>query len=695
MTRIRILIVDDKQENLYMLRALLTGYGCEVEEARHGAEALTKARELPPNLVISDLLMPVMDGYTLLRHWKSDERLRLVPFVVYTATYTGPKDEQLARNLGADAFIIKPAEPDQFMAGIQEVLTRRKDGLLSPAKLPSGDEEVQLKQYSESLIRKLEKKAFELERVNQALEEYIAERRRAEDALHRSTSLLHAAFDATTDGILAVDREGRIIASNRKFAEMWHVPKTVMDRADEGELRACLMEQLKDPEGFAAKIEALYNEPAKESRDIVEFKDGRVFERFSRPQRMGEEIVGRVWDFRDITESRQAEAEREKLQAQLVQAQKMESVGRLAGGVAHDFNNMLGVILGYAEMALTNLDPSLPLYSNIVQIHKAAGRSAEITRQLLAFARKQTISPQVLNLNETVEGMLKMLRRLIEENIDLVWQPRSGLWLVKMDPSQIDQILANLCVNARDAIAGTGKLTIQTGMATFDEAFCAGNEGSAPGDYVLLAVSDDGCGMGPETLSHLFEPFFTTKAVGKGTGLGLATVYGIVTQNNGFINVASEPEKGTIFKIYLPRYEEAVETAIPQDLEQPARGNGETVLLVEDNAALLELVRKMLTGLGYRILEASSPALALKRAGEHPGAIDLLITDVVMPEMNGRALAERLAALHPGLKVLFMSGFTSDAIAHHGVLDDGIHFIQKPFSMRNISRKVREALGGG
>ena len=678
---------------MYLLRAILTGNGCEVEEAQHGAEALVKARQSPPHLIITDLLMPVMDGYTLLRYWKSDERLRQIPFVVYTATYTEPKDERLALSLGADAFIIKPAEPEPFMALIQEVLAKGEKGLLLPANLPTGDEAVQLKQYNESLIRKLEEKALQLEQANRALEDDIAKRKRTEEALYRSTSLLRAAFDATADGILAVDREGKVIAFNRRFVEMWGIPEPVMDRADDSRLRAWVAKLLKDPDEVNAKVEALYNKPEKESWDIIEFMDGRVFERFSKPQRMGDQIVGRVWDFRDITERRQAETEQEKLQAQLLQAQKMESVGRLAGGVAHDINNLLGVIFGYTELALDKLDTSAPLRANLVEILNAAGRAAGITRQLLAFARKQTISPRVLDLNETVEGMLKMLRRLIEENIELIWKPKLNLWPVKMDPSQIDQILANLCVNARDAIAGMGKLTIETGVATLDEAYCAEHVGCIPGDYVLLSVSDNGCGMAPGTLSHLFEPFFTTKEAGKGTGLGLATVYGIVSQNNGFIDVYSEPERGATFKIYLPRHAGAKDTVTARDAADIPMGNGETVLLVEDNVAFLETVRKMLTGLGYKVLDASFPTSALKQAGEHAGDIHLLMTDVVMPEMNGRDLADRLKTLNPKLKVLFMSGFTADAIAHQGVLDEGIRLIQKPFTMRDLAGKVKEALG--
>jgi len=393
----------------------------------------------------------------------------------------------------------------------------------------------------------------------------------------------------------------------------------------------------------------------------------------------------------DITERRRAQKEQEKLQAQLNQAQKMESVGRLAGGIAHDFNNMLSVIIGYAELALDEVEPTHPLYRALQEIFNAGKRSADITRQLLAFARKQTIAPRVLDLNETVEGMLKMLRRLIGEDISLAWLPSSGLGSVKMDPSQMDQILANLCVNARDAIVGVGKVTIETHRVTFDQTYCATHAGFTPGDFVLLSVSDDGCGMDKETLGKIFEPFFTTKEKGQGTGLGLATVYGIVKQNNGFINVYSEPGHGTTFNIYLPPHEGEVGEKGGIATTTTPTGQGETILLVEDEIAILDLGKSMLEKLGYTVLAAHSPGEAFRLVKTHAGAIHLLITDVVMPEMNGRDLAGQLHTLYPGLKTLFMSGYTANVIAHRGILDEGVCFIHKPFSAKDLAVKVREA----
>ncbi|MBI5444288.1 MAG: GAF domain-containing protein, partial [Deltaproteobacteria bacterium] len=395
---------------------------------------------------------------------------------------------------------------------------------------------------------------------------------------------------------------------------------------------------------------------------------------------------------KQVTERRRAEEEKEGLQTQLAHAQKMEAVGRLAGGVAHDFNNMLAVILGRAELALRRAGPESPLHQDLTEILEAAEHSSVLTRQLLAFARRQTVNPRVFDLNEAVAGMLQILRRLIGEDIDLVWMPGAGTLNVRLDPSQLDQLLANLVVNARDAIAGTGRVTLETRNVTLAEAGGASGEALAPGEYVLLTVSDNGCGMDDETLGHLFEPFFTTKGPGQGTGLGLATVYGIVRQNGGVVDAASAPGQGSTFRVYLPR-------ARPEDRgKTEGRAGGvppggtETVLLVEDEEAILTLCTEMLEGLGYTVLRAGTPGEALRLAEEYVGTIHLLVTDVVMPEMNGRALSEGLTAARPDLRCLFLSGYTADVIAHRGVLEEGVRLLEKPFTLRQLAEKVREVL---
>jgi len=406
----------------------------------------------------------------------------------------------------------------------------------------------------------------------------------------------------------------------------------------------------------------------------------------------GEKILHVAW--RDITERKRAEEEQERLRSQLMQAHKMESVGRLAGGVAHDFNNILQTILGYAEMALMRVGAADPLRHNLQQILQAGRKSADLTRQLLAFARKQVMNPRILDLNDIIPGMFQMLQRLIGEHIDLVWMPGHKLWNLKMDPSQIDQILANLVVNARDAIDGSGRITIETGNRVVDREYCSGLLECAPGDYVTLTVSDNGCGINLENITNIFEPFFTTKGLGQGTGLGLATVYGIVKQNDGFISVRSEPAKGATFTIHLPRVAgEATKVPVESQDRSLLKGS-ETILLVEDNEVVLELCLHLLQGLGYKVLSARTPGEAIRTAGEYSGAIDLLITDVIMPEINGKELANRLGAVRQGLRCLFMSGYMADVIANHGVLEQGVLFLQKPFTMKSLAEKVREALQG-
>lgn len=388
----------------------------------------------------------------------------------------------------------------------------------------------------------------------------------------------------------------------------------------------------------------------------------------------------------------QAEQHRATIENQLRAAQKMEAIGRLAGGVAHDYNNMINVIMGYAEMVLEELTEDDQIYKYIQQIYKAGRRSMDLTRQLLAFARCQTVAPKVLDINQAVSSMLNMLQRLIGEDIELVWNPCEQIWPIKIDPSQIDQILANLCVNARDATSGAGKVVIETANIEVDEAFCVLNPGLVPGKYAQMVVSDNGMGIDRKTIDKIFEPFFSTKAIGRGTGLGLATVYGIVRQNRGMINVRSEPGIGTSFTVYLPRATDlSLETQFSNPVEIPC-GHNETLLLVEDEISVLELAETMLKQLGYRVLAANSPAEAIHIAEQHPELIDLMISDVIMPELNGRDLANRIRALFPDLPVLYMSGYTANIITDRGFLDKDVYLIQKPFSKKELAIKVREVL---
>ena len=519
----------------------------------------------------------------------------------------------------------------------------------------------------------------------------ISRSKRAEEELVVSEDSLRLIYNSVYDAIFIHHLDGEIIDVNDKMLEMYGVNRE----------QACTLSIRHDYSSQDNPLEQLQLlwERVRAGEDLFfEWKarrpqDGSVFdvEVFLRKIAMKRKDVI-LATVRDITERKRAEKERANLQDQLIQAQKMESVGRLAGGVAHDYNNMLSIIVGYSELVLEKLTPIDPLYEDIREIYDAAVRSTDITRQLLAFARKQTIAPVALDLNESVEDMLMMLRRLIGEDIDLAWLPEIGLWPVKLDPSQLDQILVNLCVNARDAINGVGRITIETDMVFFDVAYCVNHPGFVPGEYVLLAVSDDGCGMDHDTVDKIFEPFFTTKDTGKGTGLGLATVYGIIKQNNGFIRVYSEPGRGTTFKVYLVRHTGLAVEVPRESSAMTSVGHGEIILIVEDEASILKFAKKLLEELGYTVLTSTVPSQALLLVEEHQNRVDLLVTDVVMPEMNGKELSNRLCEACPELKTLFMSGYTANAIAHRGVLDEGINFIQKPFSKESMAIKVREVL---
>jgi PAS domain S-box-containing protein len=409
------------------------------------------------------------------------------------------------------------------------------------------------------------------------------------------------------------------------------------------------------------------------------------------------ESGGRVGGFqgvaRDVTERIRLEEERELLGRQLHQAKKMEAIGRLAGGVAHDFNNLLTVIIGTSQLGLETTPPDSPSHADFQEILAAARRGATLTQQLLAYGRLQPNSPRVLDLNAQLTAVESMLRRIIGEDIELTLSRGRDVSPVRLDPFQFDQIVVNLAVNARDAMPNGGALDISTTNTVLSEAYCLSHVGAIAGDYVLLTVSDTGCGMDQETQEHVFEPFFTTKAEGKGTGLGLAMIYGIVKQNRGYVDLYSEPGRGTTVRIYLPCYQGG-ESVQGETFHPPTVGGTETVLLVEDNLQLRRLSGRLLERLGYTVLEGRDPehALALCGPGGYDGEIHLLLTDVIMPSMNGARLAEAVVRLRPGIRVMFMSGYPADYLGRQGMLETGIHHLQKPFDANELARKIRETL---
>ncbi|GAW66368.1 histidine kinase [Geoanaerobacter pelophilus] len=535
---------------------------------------------------------------------------------------------------------------------------------------------------------------FEIDMLADALNHSSGELLRAEQRLIAEQERLSVTLQSIGDGVIATDIESRIVLVN-------HVAE-LMTGWTESEAAGVSLDQV-------LCIEA--NDPLRDVREPLQ----AVLEQRRTVELPGQHhvwsrdgvcrtvtvigapiidsagtLAGMVLVIRDLTEKARMEAEKARLAEQLLQSQKMEAVGQLAGGVAHDFNNMLGVIIGNAELAMMGVEPTGKLHERLQGIQDAANRSADITRQLLAFSRQQHAEPKVLDLNEVIGNMLKMLHRLIGEDIDLAWSPGRDIWKVKLDPTQLDQIMANLCVNARDAIAGVGKLEIRTRNVNLSPEEGKRPVEMPPGEWVMLEVSDSGCGMRREVLERIFEPFYTTKEVGRGTGLGLATVFGIVKQNYGYIEVQSEPGVGTSFRIYFPAAQEEAQEVKRRQVAA-IRGN-ETILLVEDEPSINALATTMLSELGYRVLAAGSPEEAVKVANGGKMKIDLLLTDIIMPGMNGRDLSELLHQSHPDMKCLFMSGYTSDIISQRGNIGQEVCFVQKPFTTQALAAKVREAL---
>jgi PAS domain S-box-containing protein len=546
--RMKILIVDDHEDNLYLLQTLLSGNGYQVISAPHGARAFEILEAEKIDLVITDILMPVMDGFQLCRKIKTHPTLKSIPLIFYTATYTGEKDESFALKIGAERFLVKPCDPDTFMTAVTEVLDEARENHGATAG-PEIESDEAYKLYSERLVTKLEHKMLEAEQE-------IVARKAAETELRKSRERLIEAQRLAGMGDFTWDvATGEVTWSDALFDLLGYDPGEPLgiDR---------IKAEIHHPDD-ADDVAAWLQESIDSNRKNLSPREYRVIRKDG--QVLNIRTVGRIEKnadknplvfatIQDITAGKQAEVEKEKLQDQLNQAQKLESIGRLAGGVAHDYNNMLSVIMGFAELALGKIPPESSLHNDLEEILTAARRSSDMTRKLLTFARKQEISPRLLNLNDVIEGMLKMLGRVIGERIHFSRHLDPGLWDVFVDPSQVDQILVNLCVNAKDAIDGSGSTHIETANVQLDDRFCTDLPGAVPGDFVALTVTDDGCGMDSQTQEKIFEPFFTTKASDKGTGLGLATVYGIVNQNNGFIHVTSEPHKGTSFTIYLPRH---------------------------------------------------------------------------------------------------------------------------------------------
>jgi two-component system cell cycle sensor histidine kinase/response regulator CckA len=966
-----LLVVDDKQENLYMLRILLEGNGYRVETATNGVEALERARRDPPSMIVADILMPVMDGFTLCREWRKDERLKAIPFVFYTATYTDPKDEDFALSLGADRFLVKPMEPGAFVDMVRQVLGEAEEGRLRVPDKLTEDEPVYLKTYSERLVKKLEDKMLELERAHrrlaaqyQASTALAALKSRDEIVLHVLRTVIEAmGFDkaiyfeydpqrqefrlaevvglaeglaATPQqdlvfrlgeerglvGLVGQTRRPLIVADTREDArwvpmdsalrsalfvpvihddELLGVTGVVsaesdhFSPADADDLmtlannvgialkNAQLVERLSQSEAryrrlaenapdviyhyrlkptpgfeyvspaatevFGYTPEEYYADPDlsfklvhPEDRPLLEQhirgagssrvplsvrwvrRDGEIIwtehravpiydqvgdlvalqgivrdvtERVRAAEQlrrqhgslrtlidnvpdhiffkdaesrylaanvvmarlMGvadpDDLVGKTdFDFishdrasryraddqaiiesgrplidreefretaaghvrwhqtsklplydergqvvgivgigRDVTEHKRAREEREHLQAQLLQAQKMEAVGQLTAGVAHDFNNALTVVNGFAELLEWKLPPQDPLQGHVKRILNAARNAADLVRQLMAFSRKQVVEVKVVDLNAALSDVRSMLEHVISEDIRLEMVLSRQLWPVRVDPAHLQQVIVNLASNARDAMPHGGRLVITAANLTLVEPNARTHPDVQRGEYVMLSVSDTGCGMSPDVQARIFEPFFTTKELGKGTGLGLATVYGIVKQSRGEIRVSSQVGAGTTFRVYLPRVLEHVSPS-PEGGSAAAGASrgGETILLVEDDATVREFAQSVLEMEGYQVIEVAAADEALQAASEWAGGIHLLVTDAVMPGMSGMALAAELTTQRPEMRVLCMSGYVENVTEYLGLPARSVAFLQKPFGASDLTRKVRLVL---
>jgi two-component system cell cycle sensor histidine kinase/response regulator CckA len=719
---VTILVVEDSPTQLETLRFLLEEAGYAVIAATNGRKGLAAAKANAIDLVLSDIVMPELDGYGLCKALRADDTLRHLPVILLTSL-TDPQDVIRGLESGVNNFIYKPYDDRALLARVQNVLANEQIRKTAPTEIGSvifagqrffitADRlqilDLLLSTYENAVNRNNEvvRTRDELRILNEQLEVRVAERtaslaagieerKRAEEALRSAKAFLDGVINSIADPVFVKDEQRRFVLVNDALCAIVGSPREALlgtdgDDAFPAEQVAVFRKmdtKVLDSGAENVNEEALSNLSTGDVCTIVTRKTRYIDPAGSRF------LVGVI---RDVTERKRAEAEHEKLEEQLRAAQKMEAIGSLAGGIAHDFNNLLSVILNYAGFALDHVREGDPLRDDLLEVKKAGERAAVLTRQLLAFGRKQVLQPVPLDLNLVLADTEKMLRRIVGEDIDFIRVETPDLGLIMVDPGQLEQVIMNLVVNARDSMPDGGKLTVETSNVEIDGEYTARHVAVAPGPYVLLAVTDTGCGMDEQTKARLFEPFFTTKAKGKGTGLGLSTVYGIVKQSGGNIWVYSELGRGTTFKVYLPRDLSATAATVIRPPKVPRRTTGtETILLVEDEEALRKAARRALDAAGYTVLTAADGVEALQTSAQHGGDIHLLLTDVIMPRMNGRMLAQELSKSRPATKVLYMSGYTDDAIVHHGVLDAGAQFLAKPFTAADLKAKVREVLDGG
>ncbi|MBW2049308.1 MAG: response regulator [Deltaproteobacteria bacterium] len=722
----KILIVDDQEDGRLLLKKVLERDGHQVAETTNGEQALEAARVFPPDMIISDILMPQMDGFELCREVRADVKLAHIPFIFYTATYKDPRDEELAMVAGADRFVLKPMAPRAFSELISQVVRETREKGRERPRARDMAETAVMKLYNERLVKKLEKKLLDLDqevRRRQRLEEALRKSEKSLLVLNRMARIFltcpgEEMYDEVLRALLEVtgsrygafgflDEQGNFVCPtlSREVWDQCRVQEktTVFPKDTWGglwgralrEKRSFIAnEGLKVPEGHIPLSRALVVPILRQDRLVGAFSLAEKAQDYTQEDLRFVERIARYIAPILITrlENERREREKERLSEQLRQAQKMEAIGVLAGGVAHDFNNLLTLILGQAELMSLNLGEQNSIKQGVEEIIRAAKSAASLTRQLLTFSRKQVIQPKILNLNDVLTGIEKMLQSILGEDVELILRKAPDLERVKADPVQMEQVVMNLVVNARDAMPTGGKLIIETANAELDHAYfmARGLEGT-PGRFTQLTVTDTGAGMDRETRRRIFEPFFTTKGLGRGTGLGLATVYGIVKQAGGYVWVYSEPAQGASFRIYLP-VSDGEEADSAEKAPRAGAQGSETVLVVEDDEMIRALACRILEHYGYRVLEAGNGKDALEKARTHQGPIQLLLTDVALPRMVGKDLAVALLKDRPDTRVIYMSGYTDEIIARRGVLEESVDFLEKPFTPASLAQKVREVL---
>jgi PAS domain S-box-containing protein len=683
-----VLIADDNSENRYILELLLKKNGFDVISATNGKEALDALQARIPDLIVTDILMPVMDGFALCRQVKSDDRLKQIPFVFYTATYTEPKDIELGLRLGAARFLLKPMETEALLHELRQLLEEGR-GEQREAEALSGDDTALLKQYNEALFRKLEKKMSDLQIANRRLEREIKERQSIETELRRSEENLKVLLDALPVGLSWADREGRIQYANTKFVELFGYGLDEIRTIDDWFVKTC--PDARDRARYMSVRNHTWEGIRVEGGSIAAFdvriqcKDG-TFKDLSVTE-------ARIMDrqlavFVDITR-------RKELEQQLLQSQKLENIGNLAGGIAHDFNNVLTTVTGFAGILQMKMQGSDPLRPYVDQLAAAGMRGAALTHQLLAFSRKQILDIRPIDLNETMTNLQKMLQRLIREDVELHFSPFPQKLPVMADVNQVEQVIINLVTNARDAMPRGGSLDIATGTADIDDAFIGQNGYGEIGRYATITITDNGTGMDEATRQRIFEPFFTTKEVNKGTGLGLSVVYGIIRQHKGVIQVRSRLGEGSTFTVYLPLLEEKrdIDTLGRQrEEESHFVGGTETILFAEDNEMLRTMTGNILRENGYTVFIAEDGASAVDLFRQHRKAIDLVVLDLIMPGKRGLQAYLEMAEEDPEVKALFVTGYSEDDVEREELSKRHLTVLMKPYNPVSFLRKVREML---